>query len=320
MTASVWPMSLPLPAGFASAVRDRGPALAAGLFALAIGIQLASLLANYFTTAGASPVSAAAAGYTPPSVDATRPRLDLGSLVSAHLFGQSATDPSAAANAPQTSMSLVLAGVLAADDPGAGYAIVGETAAAAKLFPVGGSLPGGAKLHAVYGDRIVIDRGGTLESLALPRQSALGLVTVPPPPAASLQPTELGDRMRQAIAQNPSVLGNVLRAQQVMAGGKQRGFRVYPGSSPAAFSRLGLRPGDLITSINGTALDDPARGDEIMRTLGAASEVRVTVMRNGRQNDLVLDMTRIAAEAEQLVGTEGMAPVDQAPPMPASPE
>ena len=119
--------------------------------------------------------------------------------------------------------------------------------------------------------------------------------------------------MRQAIQQNPGALSDVIRSQQVMAGGKQRGFRVYPGRNPAAFSRLGLRPGDLITAINGTPLDDPSRGEEVMRTLGSAPEVRVTIMRNGRQNDMVLNMAQIATEAEQLTGTEGITPVDQAP-------
>jgi hypothetical protein len=40
-------------------------------------------------------------------------------------------------------------------------------------------------------------------------------------------------------------------------------------------------------------------------------------MRNGRQNDMVLNMAQIASEAEQIAGTEGMTPVDQAAQMPA---
>jgi general secretion pathway protein C len=120
--------------------------------------------------------------------------------------------------------------------------------------------------------------------------------------------------MRQAIQQNPSALSNVIRTQQVIAGGKQRGFRVYPGVNPSAFSRLGLRPGDLITAINDTPLDDPSRGEEVMRTLGSAPEVRVTVVRNGRQSDLVLDMAQVANEAQQIVGAPGATPAEPPPP------
>ena len=41
--------------------------------------------------------------------------------------------------------------------------------------------------------------------------------------------------------------------------GKLRGMRVYPGTNAQAFNRLGLRPGDLVTAINGTTLDDQTR-------------------------------------------------------------
>ena len=89
-------------------------------------------------------------------------------------------------------MPLVLAGLLASDNPESGYAIVGESAAAAKLHAVGSTLPGGARLHSVYGDRIVIDRGGVLESLTLPKQL---LATMAPRPAAA---APVGERQRGA--------------------------------------------------------------------------------------------------------------------------
>ena len=58
-----------------------------------------------------------------------------------------------------------------------------------------------------------------------------------------------------------------MRPQPVFAGGKMRGFRVYPGANRQAFARLGLRAGDLVTAINGTPLDDQDRAQEIFGTL-----------------------------------------------------
>ncbi len=297
-------------------LQARGPEIAAALLTVAIAAQAAVLATDVFGAGDAAAPDAAAAGYTPPAAGSGRRPLDLYAIANAHLFGQAETPAGNAADAPRTSMPLVLAGVLAADRPDAGFAIVDESAAAAKLQAVSSTLPGGARLHSVYGDRIVIERGGVLESLSLPKQL---LASAPPPPTAmavSGGNVAVVDRMRQAIQQNPGALSDVIRSQQVVAGGKQRGFRVYPGRNPAAFSRLGLRPGDLITSINGTPLDDPSRGEEVMRTLGSSSEVRVTIMRNGRQNDMMLNMAQIATEAEQLTGTEGIAPVDQTSQMP----
>jgi general secretion pathway protein C len=128
-----------------------------------------------------------------------------------------------------------------------------------------------------------------------------------PPPVANL-PTEnpIAERMRQLITSEPGVISDIMRPQPVFAQGKQRGYRVDPGRNRQAFTRLGLRPGDLVTAINGTPLDDPARGQEIFSTLGSASEARITVMRNGRQQDLTLNMAQIAQDAEQLIGTGGV--------------
>src|SRR5690606_32256385 len=217
-------------------------------------------------------------------------------------------------NAPQTSMPLVLTGIIAGDDPKVGLAIIGENANSARVKAVGDSLSGGAVLHGVYADRVLIERGGRIESLALPRQYNTG----PPPPMPSvsaLPATEnpVIERMRRLVNEDPGLVADIMRPQAVFAQGKQRGYRVYPGRNRQAFLRLGLRPGDLVIAINGTPLDDPARGQEIFQTIGSASEAQVTVLRNGRQQDLTLNMAQVAQEAEQMVGA-GDGSADQVPP------
>jgi hypothetical protein len=115
------------------------------------------------------------------------------------------------------------------------------------------------------------------------------------------------DRVRRLITEDPSLLSDIMRNQPVLMQGKLRGFRVYPGRNRQAFTRLGLRSGDLVIAINGTPLDDPSRGDEIFRTIGSASEARVTVMRNGQQQDLSLNMSQVAQDAEEAAGSEAAA-------------
>jgi general secretion pathway protein C len=86
--------------------------------------------------------------------------------------------------------------------------------------------------------------------------------------------------------------------------GRMNGFRVYPGRDRMAFMRLGLRPGDQVTAINGTPLDDRDRGEQILHTLGSSSEAHVTVIRNGQQQDLVLNIAQVAQEADSLAAQE----------------
>jgi general secretion pathway protein C len=222
-----------------------------------------------------------------------------------------------AANAPPSSMPLVLAGLLATADPKEGMAIIGDSAANAKVVAVGQQVPGGAQLHSVYNDRAIIDRNGALESVYLPRNATgVGVASQPPPPVAAVNGNEaMVDRMRKLVSDDPGVIGQVLRPQPVFAGGKMRGFRVYPGANRQAFARLGLRAGDLVTAINGTPLDDKDRAQEIFGTLNSSTDARVTVTRNGRQQELVLNVAQISAEADQL-GSGDAAPVqnDQASP------
>ncbi|MGH8269614.1 MAG: PDZ domain-containing protein, partial [Steroidobacteraceae bacterium] len=125
-------------------------------------------------------------------------------------------------------------------------------------------------------------------------------------------------RMRELVSRDPGIIGDIMRPEPVFAGGKQQGFRVYPGRERQAFFRLGLKPGDLVTAIDGTPLDDPARGEQVLSTLGSSSEAHVTVLRNGQQQDLTLDLAAVEQEAESLAGSQNGASGAQAPPPPRS--
>lgn len=293
----------------ADTLQAQAPRIVTALLGVAIVVQLGFLVTDYM--AGAVPAAAPA---TSASVSSSnRPPLDLVALMNAHLFGQAANAVDSR-NAPTTSAALVLAGTIAGEDPKRGFALIGESAAAARVYATGGALPGGVKLHEVYRDRVIIDRGGALESLMLPRQ-ALSLGSAPPPPPSTAN-TALNN-LQQTLARNPDAFTDVVRVQVVtVGGGKARGVRVFPGSNGAAFSRLGLRPGDLVTSINGTPLDDPSRAEEIFSTMQSMPEARVGVVRNGRPTEISVNMTDVTRQAEELVGTEGMTPAGAMPPPP----
>jgi general secretion pathway protein C len=311
MNAASWLEGLPAPEKWRTLAIAHGPRIATWTLAVLLAVQAAVILTGL---GGASRAPAAGTG----SLVATpRHAVDIPAIVNAHLYGSApvvvnAQDPS---NAPQSTLPLVLTGIISAEDPQNGLAILGQTAATAKVFAVGDNVPGGAKLHSVYSDRVVIDRGGHLETLMLPHQVAPGGA----PPSASVLNTEspVADRMRKLITEQPSLMADVMRPQPVFANGKQTGYRVYPGRNRQAFVRLGLRPGDLVTAINGTPLDDPEHGQEIFRTLGSSAEAHVTVTRNGQQQDLVLNLAQITQEAESLAAApSAAAPGDQAQPAP----
>jgi len=309
MTANIWSSSGSGGGDWRATLLARAPQVVTFILALALAAQLALVVVGLGSRGRQTAPQAVVLPAVPP--------LDIGGLVNAHLFGDAVAQNTNgdAANAPPSSMPLVLAGLLATADPKEGMAIIGESAANAKVVAVGQQVPGGAQLHSVYNDRAIIDRSGALESVFLPR-NASGAGMAPPPPVAAASGNEaMVERMRKLVSDDPGVIGQVLRPQPVFAGGKMRGFRVYPGANRQAFARLGLRAGDLVTAINGTPLDDKDRAQEIFGTLNSSTDARVTVTRNGRQQELVLNVAQISAEAEQLgTGDNGMIPTDQPSP------
>ena len=311
MTANFWN---PAPSGggdLRSTVLARAPQVATFVLALALAAQLAFIVV-------AMTSRSRQAAPPPVNTGAPVPQLDIGGLVNAHLFGNAAAQASGdAANAPQSSMPLVLAGVLATDDPKLGMAIIGESSQAAKVVSVGQQVPGGAQLHAVYSDRAIIDRAGALESVLLPRRTGgpVAMPSMPPPPVAGADNNEaVLERMRKLVNDDPNLISQVMRPQPVFSGGEMKGFRVYPGANRQAFTRMGLRAGDMVTAINGTPLNDKERAQEIFGTLASSTDARITITRNGRQQELVLNIAQIAAEAERLGGgADGNIPADPPP-------
>jgi len=232
--------------------------------------------------------------------------VDVASIVNAHLFGEAnapagATDPNSVA---ASQMPLVLVGTIANTDPTLGYAIIGENPAAAKVYSVGKTITGGTKLHSVYPDRAILDRGGKLEALLLPKKFQGGGMSASAPPGANPADPMLGDRLRQLAAANPAAITDVMRPQPVFANGQQRGYRVYPGRSRAVFNRLGLLPGDLVTAINGTPLDDPSRGMDILQTLNSSPTATVTIERNGTTVQVNINNAQIAQDAAAVEASE----------------
>ena len=265
---------------------------------------------------GAGSVPPPTAPTTDGPAPVAQPTVDVGAIVSAHLFGEAnapagTTDPNAVA---ATQMPLVLVGTIAHSDPEQGYAIIGESAQSAKVYGVGKTISGGTKLHSVYPDRAILDRGGKLEALLLPKKFSGGGMSDAGAPSFAGQPDPmLGERLRQLAVNNPAAITEILRPQPVFASGQQRGYRVYPGRNRQQFNKLGLLPGDMVTAINGTPLDDPARGMEILSTMNSAANVTVTVERNGETVQVNINNAQIAAGAEVMDAFPDAVPVEELP-------
>lgn len=232
-------------------------------------------------------------------------------IVNAHLFGVPGADEPELAlveqdDAPDTQLSLELRGTVAATDEERALAIIAQRGGEEKVYFIGDAVPGGATLHAVYLDRVLLRRAGRLEALRLPRSDQSPAPRTAAAPARNRAPVATPSRattIQQVVSQNPASLTEIIRPQPVFKDGRQQGYRVYPGRQRQQFAQLGLRPGDLVTQINGMALDDPTRGMEIFRSLADATSVTLTVDRNGEVEMLTLDTSVLQQSLQDAQGT-----------------
>jgi general secretion pathway protein C len=281
-----------------SRLQGNGPRLVSLGLAALIAVELARIALSLL---GGSPVRSPQPVLTNPAPRTPHAGLDIQSVVSAHLFGVAAVDPSSQdpANAPPTSANLVLTGTIATSDPKRGVAIISD-GGPSKVYSIGENI-GGASLHSVYLDHVILDRGGQLETLLLPRLLGPGMRGPPlvRRPSADPRTAAAVENIRHLVQQDPGILDQVMRTvpSYDSAAGKLRGFRAYPGRNRQIFNKLGLKAGDLVTAINGTALDDPQRSQDVFNTIQTSDHVTVTLERGGQKQDITLNIAQVAAQA-----------------------
>jgi general secretion pathway protein C len=276
----------------------KAPWCASLVFGALIGVEVTRILSTVIVDTPAQPATAQA--------DATltrrRPGLDMTRIVAAHLFGLSpeanGQDP---ASAGPSSTNFALLGTIATQDPTNGVAIISD-GGPAKIYRVGQDL-GPARLYAVYLNRVVIDRNGTLETLLLPgsqRHSDAGA-------DALLRGAALD--LTQPLPEDRIAFNDLIHTFAVKDGqaGKLRGLQIYPGRSRAVFRTAGLKGGDLITAINGMPLDDPRRSQEIWNAIQTSEGASLTVERAGETRELEINLAQLADWANRNLTAERRA-------------
>lgn len=209
-------------------------------------------------------------------------------IVDAHLFGvyTAPANPSAAAlnNAPDTSLNLNLLGILAGSNEDDSRAIIGQQSGEEMPYAIGQDIVAGVSLQAIFPDRVILLRNGSPETLRLDKDapsSATAPVVAENTPGTGGQ--QIG-QIREQIMNDPSKAAEFIRVQPATAaGGGTKGYRIYPGKDRALFTASGLRPGDLVTAVNGIQLDDGQKALQTLNDLKGAGSVTLTLERGGQQ-------------------------------------
>ena len=226
----------------------------------------------------------------------------LGPILALAPFGR-LSEPEPAAPQAETALGLTLHGVLIAGRPGASSAIISAQAEPARAVTVGQAV-GGATLVAVESDRVILAVGDRRETLSFPDtrraasetggdrgvQALQALVTgggvpaarsgatgaAPAAPAATGPDAMIAD-YRARIRANPKT---VLDGLGLAA--SEAGYRVTEGAPPM-LRRAGLRPGDVVATVNGQQVGDVETDRALFDDVAASGRARIEVLRDGQR-------------------------------------
>ncbi|WP_257543691.1 type II secretion system protein N [Sphingopyxis sp. DBS4] len=152
------------------------------------------------------------------------------------------------ANATVTALGLTLFGVNLNEATGGGSAIIAGEDGVQTSYAVGEEIAPGVKLVGVAFDHVLLDRGGARESLFLD-QSGEAPVANPALPAPT---PEVGSAAAAAEgAMTPEALNAGVGFAPRTENGRITGLVVQPQGDGAVFRTAGLKPGDVIRSVNG---------------------------------------------------------------------
>lgn len=275
----------------------RLPALAAAVAALLLARLLAEFVVLWLPVPQSAAWRPAPAALSGPSArpEATGPNADL--IASAHVFGEYQAVGSVAADqmdkAPDTRLNLTLLGIFAADREGQSRALISTQEGDEKPYSINQDVVGGVKIQAIFPDRVILSRNGQLETLRLDkdRQNAIASESaVGATPTAGTDTSQMLGKIREQLLNDPSKAADYIRVQPANVGGQQRGYRIYPGRDRSVFNGAGLRPGDLVTSVNGNPLDDPSKALQMLGDMSQARTLNLMVERGGTQQPITVNL------------------------------
>lgn len=197
------------------------------------------------------------------------------------------------------------------------FVIVEDSSGSQSLYRLGDTIPNVGRLLAVGQDRAVVLHKGHRVALTIPRdddQGAAALAATPlsrRPPFVnnpilrrfghpgfrgfSRMPERPGAGVHRLGAnryvldrstvdsnlQNMPRLFTEIRAIPILQHGASNGFRLSEIESGSIFQQIGLRDGDVLTSVGGQPINDPTKALAVLAALRTSSSITLSVMRNG---------------------------------------
>ncbi|MEC9255746.1 MAG: type II secretion system protein N [Pseudomonadota bacterium] len=212
-----------------------------------------------------------------------------------HLFGEVGAEPVVAVqevDAPDTRLRLELLGVMQSSVAEMSSAIIAQKGGKGDFHRVGDVVQGRTKLAGVYPDKVILDTAGKLETLKFEEFSNRGVGVSAQAPAPTDREvreervTELRDRFSrirrpsdfmgiasEAATESPEAVIEGLGLESVGVG---EGYRV---DNSSILLKAGMKPGDVLLSINGQQLGDASSDQALLDQVMQEGRAQIEVQR-----------------------------------------
>ncbi|WP_281545927.1 type II secretion system protein GspC [Grimontia sp. SpTr1] len=238
------------------------------------------------------------------TVVAQGPAYQLDQLVNRHFFGQYSAKaapvekkPEPVVEAPRTRLNLTLVGLVASSEPDRGLAVIANRGSQ-KTYGIGEAIEGTRViLRQVQTDRVILRNNGRDEALMLAGVDYNQSSSSPAPTRAQSKPNipkNTGEadlsNVKAEIMNNPQALLKYITLSQERNEEGLVGYRLGPGGDSRLFEQAGLQSGDVAVGINGADLTNPAEMNRIWQSLSDASEISLTVQRDGQLHEIYIGL------------------------------
>jgi general secretion pathway protein C len=219
---------------------------------------------------------------------------DLAALQSLALFDSGAIVTDAARPALNTALNLRLEGVILAGNGANSMAVIvsGDQRGS---YRAGDTLPAGANVlvDSIARDHVVIDNRGQREVLWLFE----GAETTPAAGTAitgNAAGFVLPPGSDQRVVRTAARLAEIISVAPEQVNGQLVGYRVTPGARLKEFVQLGFETNDIVTAVDGIALNDIANMPKLYGLMDGATEVSFSLLRNGTPLNLKVTLETAA--------------------------
>jgi len=213
----------------------------------------------------------------------------------AQLAAQSQDQPAEILNPDEmaeTKLNLQLNGVITSEVQEHARAII-DTGNKQALYRIGEEIAGnrGVKLAKVMEQRAILDNNGRFESLWLyseedfKKSASVRRSSNRAPSSGRPAAVSAARPVQHSIARSqlPRSISDVVRFSVHREGGAMVGYKIRPGRDRALFEQVGLKTGDVVTSVNGRAMTDPKQLREVYQDLKTATEASLVVRRDNNE-------------------------------------